>query len=196
MINDCKQEDQGNKCTLPACRSEDIEETPVFWDLQYPLWVVNADLLVDDDSAGFFPKWLFDVLMLGKDLIFYGDADVVHHIGCNMQRLWCMERDKDRTTAPFYHASCRCTLGCRVLLQGTCISLTTIVCGLEQRVAEISRYICFSHWFRCRSVRKASRNAVSGICLYSSHFLCRSMRRIPLHVSEKCRTRNSVVSCL
>ena len=64
---------------------------------------------------------------------------------------------------------CRCTLGCRVPLQATCISLTSTVCGSEQRVAGISRYICFSHRFRCRCVREASRTAVSLIRLYSSH---------------------------
>ena len=106
MINVSKQDDQGNKCTFKACRIEDIEETPParYQDLQYPLWVVNADLFVEYDSAGFVPKWLFDVMMLGKDLILYCDADVVHRIGRNMQRLCRMQKDKDTTTAPFYHA--------------------------------------------------------------------------------------------
>ena len=106
VIHVSKQDDQGNKCTLTACRIEDIEETPPahFRDLQYPLWVVNADLFVEYDSAGFVPKWLFDVMMLEKDLIFYGDADVVHRIGRDMQRLWCIKKDKDPTTALFYHA--------------------------------------------------------------------------------------------
>ena len=106
VINVSKQDDQGNKCTLTACCIADIEETPAarFRDLQYPLWVVNADLFVEYDSAGFFPKWLFDEMMLGKDVIFYGDADVVHRIGRDMQRLWRMENDKDPTRAPFYHA--------------------------------------------------------------------------------------------
>ena len=36
----------------------------------YPLWVVNADLFVEYNSAGFVPKWLSDMMMLGKDLIF------------------------------------------------------------------------------------------------------------------------------
>ena len=106
MINVSKQDNKGNECTLTACRIEDIEETPParFRDLQYPLWVLNADLFVEDDSAGFVRKWLFDVMMLGKDVIFDGDADVVHHIGRDMQRLWRVEKDKDPTTAPFYHA--------------------------------------------------------------------------------------------
>ena len=105
-MNVSKQDDQGNKCTLTACRIEDIEETPParFRDLQYPLWVINADLFVEYDSAGFVPKWLFDVMMLGKGVIFYGDADVVHRIGRDMQRLWRMDKVKDQTTAPFYHA--------------------------------------------------------------------------------------------
>ena len=69
-------------------------ETPParFWDLQYPLWVVNADLFVDCKSAGFVPMWLFHVMMLGKDLIFYGETDVVYRIGSDMQRLWCLEK--------------------------------------------------------------------------------------------------------
>ena len=104
VINVSKQDEQGNKCTLTACRIEDIEETPParFRDLQYPLWFVNADLFVEYDSARFVPKCLFDVMMLGKDVTFYGDADVVHRIGRGMPRLWRME--KDPTTAPFYHA--------------------------------------------------------------------------------------------
>ena len=43
-------------------------------------------------------------MMLGKDVVFYGDAGVVHRIGRDMQRLWRMGKDKDPTTAPFYHA--------------------------------------------------------------------------------------------
>ena len=68
------------------------------------MWVVNADLFIEYDCAGFVPKWLFDVMMLGKDLIFYGDANVLHRIGHDVQRLWRIENDKDPTTAPFYHA--------------------------------------------------------------------------------------------
>ena len=106
MINVSKQDEQGSKFALTACRIEDIEETPsdCFRYLQYPLWVINADFFVEYDSAGFVPKWLFDVMMLGKDVIFYGEADVVHRIGRDMQRLWRMEKDKDPTTVPFYHA--------------------------------------------------------------------------------------------
>ena len=104
VINVSKQDEQGSKFALTACRIEDIEETPSarFRDLQYPFWVINADLFVEYDSAGFVPKWLFDVMMLGKDVIFYGEADVVHRIGCDMQRLWRMEKDKDSTTVPFH----------------------------------------------------------------------------------------------
>ena len=39
----------------------------------------------------------------GEDVIFCGKADVVHRIGRDIQRLWCMEKDKDPTTVPFYH---------------------------------------------------------------------------------------------
>ena len=106
VTNVSKQDEQGSKFTLTACHIEDIEETPLarFRDLQYPLWVFNADLFVEYDSAGFLLKWLFDVMMLPKDVIFYGEADVVHRIGRDMQRLWRMAKDKDRATAPFYHA--------------------------------------------------------------------------------------------
>ena len=105
VINVSNQDEQGSKFSLTARRIEDCEETPParFEDLQYPLWVINADLFVEYDTAGFVPKWLFDVMMLGKDVIFYGEADVVHRIGHNIQRLWHMEKDKDPTTEPFYH---------------------------------------------------------------------------------------------
>ena len=81
-----KQDDQGNKCTLTAWRIEDIEDTPPArfrtcstccgWSTLTFLW--NMTLQV------FFQKWLFDVVMLGKDVTFYGDADVVHRIGRDM----------------------------------------------------------------------------------------------------------------
>ena len=105
VINVSKQDEQGREFALTACRIGDIGETPPARsrDLQYPLWVINADLFVEYDSAGFVPKKLFDVMMLGKDVIFYGEADVVHRIGQDVQRLWRMEKDKDPTTVPFYH---------------------------------------------------------------------------------------------
>ena len=85
---------------------EDIEKTPPahFWNLQYPLWVVNADLFVEYCSAGFVPMWFFDVMMLGKDLIFYGDTDVVYRIGQDIERLWRIQKEGDPTTVPSYHA--------------------------------------------------------------------------------------------
>ena len=106
VINVSKQDEQGTKYSLTACGVGDIEETPQarFRDLQYPLWVVNADLFVEHDCAGFVPKWLFDVMMLGKELLFYGETDVVGRIGRDMQRLWSIEKEKDPSTAPFYHA--------------------------------------------------------------------------------------------
>ena len=52
----------------------------------------------------FVPKWLFDVMMPGKDVIFYSDADVVHRIGRDMQSVWRMEKDNHPSTAPLYHA--------------------------------------------------------------------------------------------
>ena len=61
---------------------------------------------------------------------------------------------------------CRYTLGCRVPRPAKCIGLTNTVCASEQRVAGISRYICFSHWFRCHCVSEASRTAVSVIRFY------------------------------
>ena len=69
---------------------------------------------------------------------------------------------------------CQYTLGGRVPLQATCISLTSTVCGSEQRVAGISRYICFSRRFRCRCVREASHTAVSVVLLDSSHLQLRN----------------------
>ena len=106
MINVSKQDNQGAKCSLTARRIGDTEETPParFWDLEYPLWVVNADLFVEYSSAALVPTWLFDVMMLGKDLIFYGETDVVYRIGREMQRLWRIDKEKDPTTVPFYHA--------------------------------------------------------------------------------------------
>ena len=64
---------------------------------------------------------------------------------------------------------CQYTLGCRVPLAATGISLTSTVCGSERRVAGISRYICFFQQFLCRCVREASRSAVSVIRVYSSY---------------------------
>ena len=63
MINVSKQDDQGVKCTLTACRVWEIEETPPTRFLHYALWVVNAHLFVEYHSAGFVPKWLFDMMM-------------------------------------------------------------------------------------------------------------------------------------
>ena len=105
-MNVSKQDDQRTKCTLTACRIAKIKGTPParFRDLQYPLWVVNTDLFLEYDSAGFVPKGLFNVMMLGKDLIYYGETDVVYRIVRDMQRLWRIEKEKDPTTVPFYHA--------------------------------------------------------------------------------------------
>ena len=134
--------------------------------MQYPLWVVNADLFVEYDSAGFVSKWLFDVLMLGKDVLFYGDADVVHCIGRDMQRLWRMEKDKDPTTAPFYHAR----LPVYSLLSG---SVTSNMYHFDKHCVWIrttSRWDKQVHLLlspvRCCCVREASRTAVSLIRLY------------------------------
>ena len=83
MINVSKHDEQRIKCSLTGCRVRDMEETPsaCFRHLEYPLWVVNADLLLEYDSAGFVPKWSFDAMMLGTDLIFYGETDVVYRTG-------------------------------------------------------------------------------------------------------------------
>ena len=90
MINVSNQDEQGTKYSLTACRVGDIEETPPasFQNFHYPLWVVNADLFVEYSCAGFVPKWLIDVMILGKDLNFHGETDVVYRIGRGMQRLW------------------------------------------------------------------------------------------------------------
>ena len=83
MINISKQDEQGTKYSLTARRVGDIEETPLahFRDLNYPWWVINADLFVEYDSAAFSTKCLFHVMMLGKDLMFYGKTDVVYRTG-------------------------------------------------------------------------------------------------------------------
>ena len=148
VINVPKQDKQGTKCTLATCRIDDIEETPTarFRDLQYLLWVFNADLFVEYDSARFVPKWLFGVMMLGKDLIFYGDTDVVHRIGRDMQRLWRIEGQGNQLQCISIMPSCRYTVGCRGSSQPTCISVTSRLFGLEQKADQISRYFC---GFRC-----------------------------------------------
>ena len=106
VINVPQQEDQLSKCTVTACCIEDIKDTPParFRGLQYSLWDDNADCFVEYDCAGFVPKWLFNVMMLGKDFIIYGDTNVVYRIGLDIQRLWRVEKDKEPTTVPFYHA--------------------------------------------------------------------------------------------
>ena len=60
---------------------------------------------MEDDSAGYIvPKWLFNVMMLGKDLMFYGDIDLVNRIGRDVKRLWRAENEKDPSTLAFNHA--------------------------------------------------------------------------------------------
>ena len=49
----------------------------------------------------YLPTYL---VMVGKDLICYGDTDVVCRIGRDMQSPWCLELGKDPTTVPLYHA--------------------------------------------------------------------------------------------
>ena len=116
VINVSKQDEQGNKCTLTACRIEDIEETPParFRDLQYPLSVVTADPFVKYDSAGFVPKWLFDVMMLGKDVIFYGDVDVVHVLAASCRGCGLWRRTRIQLQRLSTMSGCSYTLGCRV----------------------------------------------------------------------------------
>ena len=107
VINVSKLEEHGTKYSVKAFRVGDIEETPPARsrDLQYPLWVVNANLFLEYDSARcIVPKCLFDVMMLGKDLMICGDTDVANRIGWDVQRLWRVEKDKDPSTVRFYHA--------------------------------------------------------------------------------------------
>ena len=58
VINVSKQDQQGSKFDLMACGIEDIGETPParFRDLQYPLWVINADLLLNMTLQDLFPS--------------------------------------------------------------------------------------------------------------------------------------------
>ena len=106
VINVSKEDDQGNKCTLTAFSIEDIGETPPagFRDLPYPLWVVNADLFVENESAGCVPECLFHGMMLGKELISYGDTDVVYRSGRHIQKPWRIQKERDQTTVPFSDA--------------------------------------------------------------------------------------------
>ena len=110
VINVSKPDEHGTKYSVTACRIGDIEETPParFRDLQYPLWVVNADLFMAHNSAGcIVPKWLFNVMMLGKDLMFYGDTDLVTYKGSSVPR-------RRRTQVQWLSITpgCRYTLGC------------------------------------------------------------------------------------
>ena len=43
-------------------------------------------------------------MMLGKDLIFYGETNVVCRIVRDIQRLWRVEKENDQSTVPFYDA--------------------------------------------------------------------------------------------
>ena len=85
--------------SMPYWRYRRYTTSP-FRNLEYPLWFVNADLFVEYDSSGFVPKWLFDVVMLGKDNIFNGDTDVVYRIGRDIQRLWRIQKERDPITVP------------------------------------------------------------------------------------------------
>ena len=66
-------------------------------------------------------------------------------------------------------SGCRYSLAYRVPRPPVRISSTSTVCGSEQRVAGIGRYICFFRRLRCRCVQEASRTAASVIRLYSSY---------------------------
>ena len=77
---------------------------PVSWTCSTRCGLSAPNLFVEYDSAGFVPKWLFDVMMLGKDLIIYGETGVMSRIGRDIQRLWCVQKEKDPSTVPFYHA--------------------------------------------------------------------------------------------
>ena len=43
-------------------------------------------------------------MMLGKDLILYGDTDMANRLDRDAQRLWCVKKEKDPSTVPFHHA--------------------------------------------------------------------------------------------
>ena len=196
MINVSKQDEQGSKFSLTACRIEDIEETPpaCFQDLQYLLWVINADLFVEYDTAGFVPKWLFDVTMLRKDVIFYGETDVVQRIGRDIQRLWRMEKEKDPTTVPFYHVR----LPVYSWLSGPvtsstyqfdehCMSIGTTGLWYKQvylLLSPVTMLLC------------AQGSALWCLCYSSLYITFTTMCRLPLDIWKRCRTRTLVVSCL
>ena len=68
------------------------------------MWAVNANFFVEYNFARSVPKWLFHMMMLGKDVSFYGKTNVGwYRIGRDMQRLWHVEKDKDTSTVPFHH---------------------------------------------------------------------------------------------
>ena len=111
VINVSKSDEQGIKYALTACRIENIEETPPgrFRDLQYPLWIINADLFIEYDSPGFVPKWLFDVMMLGKDVIFYGEAMARNYMplkGCTFLPSFYLSVCTLCTSCPVFVALC------------------------------------------------------------------------------------------
>ena len=60
--------------------------------------------LVEYDSAALVPEYLFDLTMLGKDLILYGETNVRYQVGRDTQGLWRVKKEKDPTTVPLYHA--------------------------------------------------------------------------------------------
>ena len=195
MINVSKLNDQENKCTLTACRIEDVGETPParFLDLQYPLWVVNIDLFQEYDSAGFVPSLLFDVMMLGKDLIFYGDADVVYRIGQDIQRFWRIEKDKDRTTMPFYQARLPVYSWMSGFVTSNMYQFDehTMWIGIRTR-SDDQVYFPLSPFLMPLSAQGCLRD--------SSFFIAFAVAQLcdvfALDISKRCRTRTSVASCL
>ena len=82
---------------VTTCCTAAIDDVPAerFLDLKNPIWVVNADLLDGRDLGALVPRWLFDVVMSGKDVMFYGVTDVVIAIGKDLQKYNKEHKAKD-----------------------------------------------------------------------------------------------------
>ena len=107
--------------------------------------------------------------MMGRGIILYGESGLVHRDGRNMQRLLRMEKHKDPTTAPFYHARLPVYSWLLGPVTSNLYQFDEHCMWIGTPLAGINRYICFFCQFRCRCVREASPTDASLIRLYSSH---------------------------
>ena len=103
-----KEDDKGTKYMVTTCRIATIDDMPAtrFMDLKNPLWVVIADLLDGCDLGALVPHWLFDVVMSGKDVMFYGDTDLATAIGKDLQKYSRDQKAKDPKALACHRLSC------------------------------------------------------------------------------------------